>query len=152
MKRCFIRCLDFVSKVQNKYPKFNAFKRSSELVRSTRSYSVRMKHHINIVKSENDKRNYRWINLDNGLQAILISDLLEGEEEADEAPWDDEDEEQDGNEEEEEEGHHEEEMEEEDECGKEEGGEKKSAAALCISNGSFSDPPNIPGLAHFLEH
>ncbi|KAK2571164.1 Nardilysin [Acropora cervicornis] len=27
-----------------------------------------------------------------------------------------------------------------------------SAAALCIGVGSFSDPDNIPGLAHFLEH
>uniref|UniRef100_A0A672T5G6 Nardilysin-like n=1 Tax=Sinocyclocheilus grahami TaxID=75366 RepID=A0A672T5G6_SINGR len=30
--------------------------------------------------------------------------------------------------------------------------EKQSAAALCISVGSFSDPANLPGLAHFLEH
>uniref|UniRef100_K1PF88 Nardilysin n=1 Tax=Magallana gigas TaxID=29159 RepID=K1PF88_MAGGI len=52
-------------------------------------------------------------------------------------------------------------METDDEEEEEEGGEKKvriieiiliQAAALCISNGSFSDPPNIPGLAHFLEH
>ncbi|XP_074609078.1 nardilysin-like isoform X1 [Acropora palmata] len=28
----------------------------------------------------------------------------------------------------------------------------QSAAALCIGVGSFSDPDNIPGLAHFLEH
>ena len=28
----------------------------------------------------------------------------------------------------------------------------QSAAALCVSVGSFSDPPEIPGLAHFLEH
>ncbi|KAJ8306017.1 hypothetical protein KUTeg_016562 [Tegillarca granosa] len=30
--------------------------------------------------------------------------------------------------------------------------EKKSAAALCIGTGSFSDPEDIPGFAHFLEH
>ena len=28
----------------------------------------------------------------------------------------------------------------------------QSAAALCIGVGSFSDPDDIPGLAHFLEH
>ena len=28
----------------------------------------------------------------------------------------------------------------------------QSAAALCIGAGSFSDPDDIPGLAHFLEH
>ena len=31
-------------------------------------------------------------------------------------------------------------------------GLKKSAAALCVGMGSFSDPQDIPGLAHFLEH
>lgn len=30
--------------------------------------------------------------------------------------------------------------------------EKMAACALCIGVGSFSDPPDIPGLAHFLEH
>lgn len=28
----------------------------------------------------------------------------------------------------------------------------QAAAALCISVGSFSDPEDLPGLAHFLEH
>ena len=31
-------------------------------------------------------------------------------------------------------------------------GLKKSAAGLCVSAGSFSDPADMPGLAHFLEH
>ncbi|XP_064874930.1 nardilysin-like isoform X3 [Oncorhynchus nerka] len=30
--------------------------------------------------------------------------------------------------------------------------EKQSAAALCVGIGSFSDPNDLPGLAHFLEH
>lgn len=30
--------------------------------------------------------------------------------------------------------------------------DKKSAAALCINVGSFADPDDIPGFAHFLEH
>ena len=33
-----------------------------------------------------------------------------------------------------------------------ESGLKSSAAALCIGMGSFSDPEDLPGLAHFLEH
>lgn len=28
----------------------------------------------------------------------------------------------------------------------------QAAAALCISVGSFSDPDDLPGFAHFLEH
>ena len=31
-------------------------------------------------------------------------------------------------------------------------GLKKSAAGLCVHMGSFSDPCDVPGLAHFLEH
>jgi len=31
-------------------------------------------------------------------------------------------------------------------------GLKMSAAGLCVHMGSFSDPADIPGLAHFLEH
>lgn len=31
-------------------------------------------------------------------------------------------------------------------------GLKKSAAGLCVGMGSFSDPSDLPGLAHFLEH
>lgn len=66
----------------------------------------------------------RWINLENGLQAILISDLLENEEEAEEAPWDDEDE-RENKKDEEEESQKEEDMESDEEEEEEEGGEKK---------------------------
>jgi nardilysin len=31
-------------------------------------------------------------------------------------------------------------------------GERMAAASLCVNVGSFSDPPDLPGLAHFLEH
>lgn len=31
-------------------------------------------------------------------------------------------------------------------------GERMAAAALCVNVGSFSDPSDLPGLAHFLEH
>uniref|UniRef100_A0A671YXS8 Nardilysin convertase n=1 Tax=Sparus aurata TaxID=8175 RepID=A0A671YXS8_SPAAU len=102
----------------------------------------------------------RYIVLDNGLRALLISDYS--------GPAASEDEEEDGEEEEEEE-----EEEEGDESGDEtedeseeddeddgydedddEGKKKKgnSAAALCVGVGSFSDPSDLPGLAHFLEH
>lgn len=36
--------------------------------------------------------------------------------------------------------------------GESEDGEKLAAAALCVGVGSFSDPRNVQGLAHFLEH
>lgn len=58
------------------------------------------------VKSPNDERDYRYLELDNGLKALLISDTK-----AD-----------------------------------------KSAAALSVYRGSFDDPEDRPGLAHFLEH
>lgn len=31
-------------------------------------------------------------------------------------------------------------------------GDRMAAASLCVKVGSFSDPPDLPGLAHFLEH
>lgn len=37
-------------------------------------------------------------------------------------------------------------------AGDSEEGEKLAAAALCVGVGSFSDPRNVQGLAHFLEH
>uniref|UniRef100_A0A8C1ZEU6 Nardilysin a (N-arginine dibasic convertase) n=1 Tax=Cyprinus carpio TaxID=7962 RepID=A0A8C1ZEU6_CYPCA len=45
-----------------------------------------------------------------------------------------------------------EELDEDNERKKKKGSEKQSAAALCIGVGSFSDPSDLPGLAHFLEH
>ena len=59
-----------------------------------------------IVKSPNDTREYRYLELGNGLKVLLVSD-----EKAD-----------------------------------------KSAAALTVFRGSFDDPIERPGLAHFLEH
>lgn len=106
-----------------------------------------------IVKSLNDKREYRLVVLENGLRALLVSDL-DGEDqsvmadenmsdseteamESENSEEEDSDMEMDGVSETEEEGF---------------GQEKKSAAALCIGVGSFSDPEEIPGFAHFLEH
>lgn len=59
-----------------------------------------------IIKSANDKRTYRGLELTNGLRVLLVSD-----------PTTD-----------------------------------KSAASLDVNIGSLSDPRELPGLAHFLEH
>ncbi|KAJ8377820.1 hypothetical protein AAFF_G00251390 [Aldrovandia affinis] len=129
-----------------------------------------------IIKSPSDPKQYRYIELANGLRALLISDFSC----ADGKACDQDDSEEDGSEEEEEEAeeeaHGEGEEEEEEDSGEgteeEEGeqdsdfeeldndsegkkkgkSEKQSAAALCIGVGSFSDPCDLPGLAHFLEH
>ncbi|XP_054652769.1 nardilysin-like [Dunckerocampus dactyliophorus] len=117
-----------------------------------------------IIKSPSDNKQYRYIVLDNGLRALLISDysaLAASEEE-------EEEEEEEGDEEvEEEEGESGDEAEEESDeggngnaSGDEDGegkkkrrrADKQSAAALCVGVGSFSDPGDLPGLAHFLEH
>uniref|UniRef100_A0A8C5CJF5 Nardilysin n=1 Tax=Gadus morhua TaxID=8049 RepID=A0A8C5CJF5_GADMO len=116
----------------------------------------------------------RYIQLANGLRALLISELKDGEwggtaveadqdykeeEEATAEPRqeDDEGDSGEGTEEEEEKEEEEvdsdfEELNEEKEAGKRASSEKQSAAALCIAVGSFSDPEDLAGLAHFLEH
>ncbi|KAI1883309.1 hypothetical protein AGOR_G00243870 [Albula goreensis] len=129
-----------------------------------------------IVKSPSDPKQYRYIQLANGLRALLISDRSsadgraageddeeddseEGEEEEEEGEEEEEEEDSgEGTEEEEEEGEEEqdsdfEELDEDNEGKKKKGkSEKQAAAALCIGVGSFSDPGDLPGLAHFLEH
>ncbi|KAK5886560.1 hypothetical protein CesoFtcFv8_017583 [Champsocephalus esox] len=117
-----------------------------------------------IIKSPSDPKQYRYIVLDNGLRALLISDY------SNQVPSEGDDSEEDDEEEEEEDDESGDEMEEEfEEDDDEEGGsdgeedcdegkkkkrssEKQSAAALCVGVGSFSDPNDLPGLAHFLEH
>ncbi|KAL5582861.1 hypothetical protein UlMin_015303 [Ulmus minor] len=124
-----------------------------------------------VIKSPNDRRLYRVIQLDNGLSALLVHDpeiypdgpleSLEHGEANDMECEDDSDEEEsegsegdedmdDGDEEEEDD---EVEGEDDEESGK--GGAsqtKKAAAAMCVGIGSFSDPVEAQGLAHFLEH
>lgn len=151
--------------------------------------------HVDIVKSPHDKKQYRRIDLDNGLKVLLIHDpdiaqqLLAGEQAeaaGKDRPHDmhaeqDEGEDDDSGEE----GEEEEEMGEGEEDGSEETGEddtgdegeegigeddeeedggrpggggskkvqtKKAAAAMAVGVGSFSDPPHLPGLSHYLEH
>uniref|UniRef100_A0A8C0UWE7 Nardilysin convertase n=1 Tax=Cyanistes caeruleus TaxID=156563 RepID=A0A8C0UWE7_CYACU len=132
---------------------------------------------------------FRYIKLQNGLCALLISDLnyLDGaptssEEEEDnddddseecsdeyddsgaeiEDGREDDDECDAGDESEDSDGDNEdfndsddselEELAEKEETRKRGCSEKQSAAALCVAVGSFSDPEDLPGLAHFLEH
>ncbi|PKU27929.1 nardilysin [Limosa lapponica baueri] len=137
---------------------------------------------------------FRYIKLQNGLCALLISDLnclecasaaLSSEEEEDDNDDDGSEEDSDddddsgaeiedgregfddedcdeGDEGEDNDGDNEdfndpddselEELAEKEETRKRGCTEKQSAAALCIAVGSFSDPEDLPGLAHFLEH
>ncbi|KAL0649211.1 hypothetical protein Bca4012_091902 [Brassica carinata] len=109
-----------------------------------------------VVKSPNDRRLYRVIELENGLSALLIHDpdiYPEGYA-ADQIDEDDEDgeeeeEDSDGSYEDDEEGDDEDDDEVE---GKGDQQTKKAAAAMCVAMGSFLDPPEAQGLAHFLEH
>ncbi|KAI3369135.1 hypothetical protein L3Q82_026101 [Scortum barcoo] len=126
-----------------------------------------------IIRSPSDPKKYRYIELSNGLRALLISDFSgsdgkggsenaenkEDEEEEAEQGGEDEGDSGEGSEEDEEEGEEEEQDSDFDELDEENAGKKKkgssekqAAAALCISVGSFSDPDDLPGLAHFLEH
>uniref|UniRef100_A0A6N2MFF6 Peptidase M16 N-terminal domain-containing protein n=1 Tax=Salix viminalis TaxID=40686 RepID=A0A6N2MFF6_SALVM len=129
-----------------------------------------------VIKSPNDKRLYRVIELENGLCALLVHDpeiypdgvpdeipdeartVEDSENDDGEEEDDDDDDADDGDDDDEEE---DEEMEggEEDCEGEEEKGKggaslqtKKAAAAMCVAMGSFSDPAEAQGLAHFLEH
>ncbi|XP_010522008.1 PREDICTED: nardilysin-like [Tarenaya hassleriana] len=125
-----------------------------------------------VVKSPNDRRLYRTIELENGLCALLVhdpeiypdgsaadahntdgdehdEDEYGSEDEDSEGSYEEDDEDdEDGEDEEEEDG------EADEERGNTQGGSqtKKAAAAMCVSMGSFLDPREAQGLAHFLEH
>lgn len=124
-----------------------------------------------VVKSPNDRRLYRYIELPNGLCALLVhdpeiysgADVIDddsgrlqrsGIEVEDENDCEDDDDEEDCEEDDEEED--EVTDEDEEETGEAEGKkgvtEKKAAAAMCVRMGSFADPYEAQGLAHFLEH
>ncbi|XP_028251603.1 nardilysin-like isoform X2 [Parambassis ranga] len=121
-----------------------------------------------IIKSPSDPKQYRYVVLDNGLRALLISDYSgpaasgdedsDGEDEGEEEEEEEEEEDSESGEESEDQSEEEEEDEEDSEDDDKEGkkkkgnAEKQSAAALCVGVGSFSDPGDLPGLAHFLEH
>lgn len=113
-----------------------------------------------IVKSPNDLRLYRYIQLPNGLCAVLVHDPEIYSEGAAGAAEEDEDDDEEDSEMDEDDDHDDEEEDDEEE---EEGDElnerqmkgasqKKAAAAMCVGMGSFADPYEAQGLAHFLEH
>ncbi|KAM3870963.1 nardilysin-like [Diretmus argenteus] len=118
-----------------------------------------------IIKSPSDPKQYRYIELNNRLRALLISDYsgaaASGDEDSDgedEGEEEDDDDSGGGTEDESEEDEEEEDSDLEDDSDENEdkkkkgNAEKQSAAALCVGVGSFSDPTDLPGLAHFLEH
>ncbi|XP_073294298.1 nardilysin-like [Primulina huaijiensis] len=116
-----------------------------------------------VIKSPADRRLYRYIELANGLCALLVHDpeiysdqpyverKLGGSEE-------DEDEDENEDEEEDDEDFGEGDSEEEDDVEEEEEKvlkgslQKKAAAAMCVGlgTGSFKDPYEAQGLSHFL--
>ncbi|XP_040361672.1 nardilysin-like [Rosa chinensis] len=92
-----------------------------------------------VLKSRNERSLYRLIKLENGLTALLVHDPEIGESQLSEGSEEDDDSE----------------GEDEDELNKKKGGDSrtnKAAAAMWVGIGSFSDPPEAQGLAHFLEH
>ncbi|KAK9279411.1 hypothetical protein L1049_013090 [Liquidambar formosana] len=126
-----------------------------------------------VIKSPNDRRLYRLIQLDNGLCALLVHDpeiYADGPLEPSQTPEngdddggeeeDDEDGEEEGDYCEDDEGDEDDEEDDEDDDNEEEEKKadkgasqtKKAAAAMCVGMGSFSDPIEAQGLAHFLEH
>ncbi|XP_041064399.1 nardilysin-like isoform X1 [Carcharodon carcharias] len=120
-----------------------------------------------IVKSPSDPKEYRYIKLENGLSALLISDMsTERGAKSDSVMQIEEEESDDGSsenlsdEDDDDDDSIEETVEDYDEdefgfltcAGNKKNSEKQSAAALCVGIGSFSDPDDLPGLAHFLEH
>lgn len=75
-------------------------------------------------KSLSDYRNYKIINLENGIKVLLVSDIRPKTLRQDIASVSNDEEEEN----------------------------TLAAAALCVNAGSFHEPSDVPGLAHFLEH
>ncbi|XP_072762300.1 nardilysin [Anoplolepis gracilipes] len=119
------------------------------------------------VKSENDTKEYRVIKLQNGLTALLIADIhsktcASEDDDQDKTSSKDETEDEDSDEDDDDDEDDEDDDDEDDDSSDDEDSssatkrvkrnEKMAACGLCVGVGSFSDPPEIPGMAHFLEH
>ncbi|KAK9727334.1 hypothetical protein RND81_05G274200 [Saponaria officinalis] len=121
---------------------------------------VRFSSDVLVKKSPNDRRSYRYLQLHNGLSALLVHDPdIYAEHDEQEEDGEDEEEDEDEDEDDDEDGDDDEDDEEEDDEEDEDAADaapspqtKKAAAALCVGMGSFSDPYEAQGLAHFLEH
>lgn len=109
-------------------------------------------------KPDYDKKSYRVIRLENGLKALLISDPTQERPSNVEQPCNADkhevtstsDEEEDGHDEDDEETGSEQSDDDENNGSKNEKRGKLAACSLCVDVGSFSDPRDVQGLAHFL--
>ncbi|XP_064605323.1 nardilysin-like [Liolophura sinensis] len=130
------------------------FRTVNDLSPSTSSASFKLDNVISrtedIDKSPNDLKKYRHIKLRNGLRALLISDPSEVGSSITVTESDNSKEKEVAGLSELSFGSSESESEEDAEDDK--STVKLSAAGLCIGAGSFCDPAEAPGLAHFLEH
>ncbi|XP_031249701.1 nardilysin-like [Pistacia vera] len=115
-----------------------------------------------VIKSPNDRRLYRVIQLENRLCALLVHDpeIYSDDSKTLENTLDEEDEDEEEGAsdfaDEDEESEEDEDEDEDDEKAEKGNGTssqtKKAAAAMCVGIGSFCDPVEAQGLAHFLEH
>lgn len=123
---------------------------------------VRVNNSIDSTKPQTDKKTYRLIELANGMECMLIHDSDDEEEDDEEDESDDEKgSDSDGlmkDDDEQSEEDSDDDDDDEEEGGKEGGdqgkraGSKRAAAAMAVGVGSWADPKQAQGLAHFLEH
>lgn len=117
---------------------------------------------LNATRPKMDKKLYRHITLENGLHCVLICDTValrrrkaiggggdccsdSSEDESDESDCEDGDDDDDDDDSPSSE-------DDDDDDDYDEDGIRKAATALLVNVGSYHDPPNLQGLAHFLEH
>ena len=102
---------------------------------------------LNPSRSPLDKKLYRQILLPNGLRCVLISDTV-AMKQKDNSLYDDYD---DDEYESSDDDNGEEKDVDDDEMEEENDGLRNAAAAMVVGVGSYYDPPEVQGLAHFLE-
>ena len=120
---------------------------------------------LNPTRSKMDKKLYRHITLQNGMQCVLICDTVAMrqrkamgccDDESDSESDDEEDEgDYGGNKDDDENISHSDESSEggsSEEGDDDDDGLRKAATALLVNVGSYHDPPYLQGIAHFLEH
>lgn len=111
---------------------------------------------LNASRSPFDKKNYRQILLPNGLRALLVSDVVamtqsynlgEGFDDEENSFTDDDDDDTDDADDNDNLS-----LEDSDDEEEEGSGIRNAAAAMLVGGGSFYDPVECQGMAHFLEH
>lgn len=114
---------------------------------------------VAIVQSSNDKKNYKLVQLENGLEILLIQRPNNNDDDDDKETVDDNEMDTDDDVSVEDDEEISEEMslvendDKEDEEGEDENNNKQAAVALSIGIGCYSEvETSYPGLAHFLEH